>query len=811
MKLKYLAYIVASCAALLLVLFIVAYRILHASLPQLDGNIDEAALIAPVRIERDRLGVPTLQATNRMDLAFATGFVHGQDRFFQMDLSRRLGAGELSELLGAGTIEVDKRTRLFRFRHVAREALRQVPPDQRSLIDAYARGVNAGLGSLHSRPWEYWVLGSAPAQWLPEDSFLVVYAMWWDLQASGFHREILRRELNARMGGSECESGWKCGLRFFYPSRTAWDAPIDETTGAAAAETKIEIPTPDVLDIRRAGNLRDSAPIPSGRDPPVGSNGWAVAGRLTVSRAALVADDLHLGQSVPIVWYHARLRTVATETEPAVDLNGVTLPGTPMLTAGSNGNIAWGFTNSRGVWLDVAQLPCTSIDKDELHTPSGLVQLSLVREEIKVRGAASVWLEVKSGPAGVLMLAHPERQSCWFGSWLAQVPTATNFDLMGLERATSVADALALAPSVGMPHQNLVVGDRAGHIAWSIIGRIPTAAGPARSNGLSPWATAQSFPRIVDPANGRLWTANARVTSDPQQEAAIGGDDASLGAQYDVAARAHQVRDSLLSLQGPATPADMLRIQLDDRALFLSRWRELLLQLIDADGARNKPIRAEFKRLLTNWNARASIDSVGYRLVRAFHDRTQQAVWSMLLSALKIPTDDSLIADAGASVPPMQFEESLWTLVTEQPLHMLAADYGSWREFLLAELDATITELRKNCGELSRCTWGSREIVRIQHPLSRALPLISRLLDKPPIELPGDDYMPRVQQGAFGASERFAVSPGHEDQGYFHMAGGQSGHPLSPYYRAGFQEWARGEPLPFLPGPAEHTLLLRHK
>lgn len=809
MKLKYLAYIAASCAMLLLVPLVVAYRILHASLPQLDGNITEAALSASVRIERDRLGEPTLQATNRRDLAFATGFVHGQDRFFQMDLSRRLGAGELSELLGAATLEMDKRTRLFRFRHVAREALRLVPPDQRALIDAYARGVNAGLGSLRSRPWEYWALGSAPARWQPEDSFLVMYAMWWDLQASGFHREILRRELNARMGGALCESGWKCGLRFFYPSRTIWDAPVDETIDTAAAAATFAAPTPDVLDIRRAGNRSDAARVPVGRDPAVGSNGWAVAGRLTTSGAALVANDLHLGQSIPIVWYRARLRTVATETEPALDLNGVTLPGTPMLTAGSNGNIAWGFTNSRGVWLDVAQLACSSIDGDDLNTPSGSVRLSLVREEIKVRGAASVWLVVKSGPAGVLMLQHPERHSCWFGSWLAQIPTATNFNLMGLERATSVDDALALAPGVGMPHQNLVVGDRAGRIAWSIIGRVPTDTGPTRSNGLSPWATAQRFPHMVDPANGRLWTANARVTSDPQQEAAIGGDDASLGAQYDVAARAQQVRDKLLTLQRPATPADMLRIQLDDRALFLSRWRSLLLQLIDADAARDQPNRAEFKRLVTNWNARASVDSVGYRLVRAFHDRTQQAVWSMLLSALRIPIEDSLIADADASVPPMQFEESLWRLVTQQPLHLLAADWRSWREFLLAELDVTIAELRRNCGELSRCTWGAHNVVRIQHPLSGAAPLLSALVDMPPVELPGDDYMPRVQQGAFGATERFAVSPGHEDQGYFHMAGGQSGHPLSPYYRAGFQEWTRAEPLPFLPGPAEHVLLLQ--
>jgi penicillin amidase len=158
---------------------------------------------------------------------------------------------------------------------------------------------------------------------------------------------------------------------------------------------------------------------------------------------------------------------------------------------------------------------------------------------------------------------------------------------------------------------------------------------------------------------------------------------------------------------------------------------------------------------------------------------------------------------------PMQFEAPLWQLVHGQPMHMLAADYPNWREFLLTQLDATVAELEKSCGRLERCTWGSRKVVHIQHPISHGLPFLSPLLDMPALQLPGDHDMPRVQDGAFGASERFAVSPGHEDQGYFHMPGGQSGHPLSPYYRAGFLEWAHGQPLPFLPGTAEHTLTLQ--
>jgi penicillin amidase len=855
-------YILVAIAVLILLPLGIVYGVLRASLPQLDGSLVTAGLARPVRIERDRLGVPTLTAANRVDLAYATGFVHGQDRFFEMDLSRRLAAGELSELFGKVAVEQDKRTRLFHFRKVARAVIDQVPPEQRALVEAYARGVNAGVSGLGSRPWEYWVLGAPPVPWRPEDTVLVEHSMWWDLQASGLQRELLRRELNARIGGKECDAGWKCALRFFYPARTEWDAPdgvASGQAGSAAVASDIVpaasgIPGPDVLDVRGATAAAAGRGVPAAGDPATGqppermpgnespegktpgagepdtpaagempaeilaalgiptspdnlhdagSNNWALAGRLTTTGAALVASDMHLSQRVPTLWYHARLRTTGTTSEPALDLTGVTLPGAPLLVAGSNGHIAWGFTNSYGDWMNVALVPCTSVGEKELQTPSGTVPLSVEREEIRVKGAPSVVEEVKSGPAGTLLRAEPDRQACWFGSWLAMLPAATNLNLIGLERATSVDEAIALAPSVGIPHQNFVVGDREGHIGWTIYGRIPTDIGAERSNGHSPWTTAENHPRIVDPPVGRIWTANARVTDDERQEAAIGGDLASLGSEYDLGARARQIRDDLAALEGPATPADMLRIQLDDRAIFLTRWHDFLLELLDADSLRDHPRRAEFNKLLEGWQGRASVDSVAYRLVRGYHAHLEQAVWEMIARALKIPEEDSPIL-------PSQFEAPLWQLVHERPMHMLAADYPSWRDFLLATLDATIADLDKTCGpQLEHCTWGTRMVVRIQHPISHALPLLSPLLDMPAIELPGDHDMPRVQEGAFGASERFGVSPGHEDQGYFHMPGGQSGHPLSPYYRAGFLEWAHGQPLPFLPGTAEHTLTLQ--
>jgi penicillin amidase len=794
-------YVALACAVLLLAPAGAIYGLLRASLPRLDGELKAPSLAAPAHVSRDHLGVPAIEAQSRVDLAYATGFVHGQDRFIQMDLSRRLAAGELSEIIGKVAIEQDKVTRVFRFREVAREALAQAAPEERLVAEAYTRGVNAALASLRSRPWEYWVFGSPPAPWRPEDSFLVAYAMWWDLQANGFRREILRQEINASLRGKECGSGWKCGLRFLYPARTFWDAPVSPpASGSAVVEVSAGVPGPEVLDVRGKG-VSQLAPgtlwLPSA--PAAGSNNWAVAGQYTSTGAALVANDMHLGQRVPTIWYHARL-TIKGGSEPPLDLNGVTLPGTPLLVAGTNGHIAWGFTNSYGDWVDVTRVPCTAVGAAELQTPAGPIALSVAHEEIRVHGAPSVTLDVKTGPAGLLLTAQPQRGVCWFGRWLAQLPAATNFSLVNLERASSVAQALALAPTIGIPHQNFVVGDRDGHIGWAIAGRIPEDTGPERAAGHSPWS--REAPHIMDPPAGRIWTANARVTSDARQELVIGGDKAVLGSEYDLAARAHQIRDDLLALTQPATPADMLRIQLDDRALFLTRWHDLLLKLIDEDAVRGQPQRADFKRLVDQWNARASTDSVGYRLVRTYRERTQRAVWEMLLQALDIPVDENALI-------PAAFEDPLWQLVNEQPLHMLAPSYRSWREFLLAQLDATITELKASCGELERCAWGFRRAVHVQHPLSRALTMLSSFLDMPSVELPGDHNMPRVQDGSFGASERFAISPGHEKEGYLHIPGGQSGHPLSPYYRAGFDAWATGEPLPLLPGSPEHELTLR--
>lgn len=791
-----LAFVVAG-------LLVGAWLLLRASLPQIDGQVAADGAPSPVTIERDALGTPTVTGGDRAALAYGLGFAHGEDRYFQMDLARRLAAGELSALFGRVALPADRKARLFRFRRVAREIVRGLAPGERAVMDAYVRGVNAGLSSLRSRPWEYWVLRSVPEPWRDEDSVLVVHSMWWQLQyhdfASEQRREALAGALTRRLGSVRAAAV----LTFLLPAGSAWDAPAEPGSPAPVAPA---IPGPDVWTMSRGGPAANAARADVafveargiGSDARgIGSNNWALAGVHTASGSALVANDMHLALDVPPVWYRARLRT----RDGRYDLNGVTLAGVPALVAGSNGNIAWGFTNSYGDWLDLRWTPCdpkagTYRDIDGRDAP-----LALDRTRIRVKGEAPERMLIRYGAEGVVFQTRERAGAteCQLATWLAMQPGATTLGIFALEKAKNVAEALAVAPAVGIPHQNMMVGDREGRIAWTLLGRIPAARGALRAAG-GAFIDPALQPRIVDPPGGRLWSANARVVGGPAG-ALIGDDEVATGVGYDLGARASQIRDDLAALTAPATPADMLAIQLDDRALFLARWRRLFLDLLDPAALTGKPRRAEFRRLIAAPMARASTDSVAYALVRTVHHETVDAIWSAVLAGVGLAPD--------AWSPPPQFAATAAQLVAARPANWLPPAFADWRAFLLAQVDRAAMALEKDCGALERCNWGRLRPVRISHPLSGALPFAGRWLDMRVPPLPGDHDMPRVQGPAFGASERFAVSPGREAEGYLEVPGGPSGHPLSPFYRSGFDDWARGTPTPFLPGPPRHKLTLQ--
>ena len=270
---------------------------------------------------------------------------------------------------------------------------------------------------------------------------------------------------------------------------------------------------------------------------------------------------------------------------------------------------------------------------------------------------------------------------------------------------------------------------------------------------------------------------------------------------YDLGARAGQIRDGLRALE-QAVPCDLLAIQLDDRALFHERWRELLLRALTDAAVAADPRRAELRRAVEDWGGHAAIDSVGFRMVRAFRLTLAEQAFAPLTAPCKV-------ADPRFEYRRMNQQEGpLWRLVTERPPHLLDPRHRSWDDQILAAADATLATFLKDGAPLARRTWGERNTVRIQHPLSQALPFLGRFLDMPAEPLPGDGDLPRAQGVRYGASQRMVVSPGKEEEGIFHMPCGQSGNPLSPHYRDGHAAWVRGEPTPFLPGPTVATLVL---
>ena len=350
---------------------------LRASLPQLDGAIETDGVAAVVSISRDAAGIPTITAHNRLDLAYATGFVHGQDRYFQMDLIRRDAAGELSEIIGSATVSADRRNRLHRFRSKAVTALASLSELELEVLRRYSNGVNAGLASLGAKPFEYYVLGVDPEPWVPEDSLLVAYAMFIDLNDERASRDT-RRGLAARILPTEV-------MEWLYPSGSPWDAPLMGEPRAAAT-----IPAAEIFSLRDViVSARDFGE--TGESPILGSNNWAVSGDLTTSGRALVSNDMHLGLSVPNIYYRARLISTGS---PAIDVSGVSLPGQPLIIAGSSGGIAWGFTNGYGDWSDAVLLQAGN-EPETYRTPEGELPFQIFNETIESKDGDPVQYAVR--------------------------------------------------------------------------------------------------------------------------------------------------------------------------------------------------------------------------------------------------------------------------------------------------------------------------------------------------------------------------------------------------------------------------------
>ncbi|MDM7861106.1 penicillin acylase family protein [Alteromonas sp. ASW11-36] len=738
-----------------------AYIALWLSLPNLDQQ-RLAPVTATTLLERDARGHTIVTAANGMDAAYATGFAHAQDRLFQMDLLRRSGAGEIAELFGSAALPLDQRARFHQFRQRAEMITSQLPDNHRELLAAYTQGVNDAVNEMSVLPFEYLFLRQSFKPWEMADSILVSFSMYMDLQHSQVSRDLTFTRIAARYGENMVD---------FLLLPSAYQAALDNSV----------VPQPLVIDIPQLTNIdnRDWAYRAIEEPIDIGSNNWAVSGSLTSTGAGMISDDMHLGLRVPPIWY--RLSLNYQQEGQDVSLHGVSLPGSPGIIVGSNTHIAWGFTNANldnTDWIELADdTPVTSID-EVIKTPDGEHIYTILMSEY-----------------GPVKTFNEQRYAL---RWTAHFDYAVNLNHTSLATAKTVAQAREITQSMGIPVQNFVVADNSGNVGWMPAGAVTARLTPSniaipQSAVSESWSfQAHDLPAVINPDSNRIWTANARVISTQQLERFGDGG-------YALGARGLQIRDRLYERE-TFSEDDFYAIQLDNEAQFLSRWHAILTRTL-----RQSP--NEFKAdlaLLDNWQACSCPDSVGYTLVRKF--RTE------VINQLLAPIENHLHTEELTLRPVLRHvEPAINVILQQQPQLWLPEDYPNYQQFLVNMYRQSRGKLLAqyvdgDIDRLNELRWGFVNELRVQHPFSRVMPFLSGFLDMPSVPGFGDSYLPAVQNGTHGASQRLTVQPGFEHNAILTIPGGQSGHPLSPFYRLGFDDYTRAQDTPLLPGESAHKI-----
>lgn len=734
----------------------IVYGVLTLSLPTLDGKGRSDAVTQPVKVARDTLGQAVITAATRHEAAYGLGYAHGQDRFFQMDLLRRNAAGELSELFGKAALALDKKMRFHQLRKRSQAILKTLPEADKQLLKSYAQGVNEGLAQVGYPSFEYLLTGAEQQPWQSEDSLLVIFSMYLDLQTATFERDQALIQIQQQYGAKMVE---------FLTQPSQYQAALDGSVLTPYTQTIPQLPTQSLAAIKTiTANLE------------VGSNNWAVTADLTNTQAAMLSDDMHLSMAVPVIWYRAQLNY--THDNQAYQVTGVSLPGAPAIVVGSNNKIAWGFTNG---YIDTA-------DWVALTDSSKTWQ---VNEVIALPNGNSETYPLTLSEYGPVKYINNQPHAL---SWAAHQPYAVDMQLLQLEQAETVDDALNIASNVGIPVQNLMVVDSQGSAAWKHMGGIPARTAPSElaineNEYSATWQQNEVIrPFVKNPQSGRLWTGNSRVVS-AEDNARFGNGGYALGA------RATQIRDRLFEKQR-FNESDFYQLQLDNQARFLMPWHALLLEQLKKQPARYK----DHINALENWQQCACPQSIGYTLVKTYRDELINILFSSIETTLNQQ-------DGTLKYVKRDLEPAVWQLIKAQPTSWVNPQFTNWEQQLQGAFEQTLTQLTAKFGSnMQNWQWGKVNELTIEHPFAKQIPILSKLLNMPTAPGFGDSYMPAVQKRGFGASQRFIAQPGHLESAILTVPGGQSGHPLSEFYRAGFDEYVEGKHTPLLPQTFMHQI-----
>ncbi len=763
---------------------------LYTSLPVLDGEQRLSMLSLPVTVVSDRYGIPTIKAQSYLDAVRALGYVTARDRLSQMDLARRLSGGRLSEVIGKAAVRSDKRQRVLGFRGVAKAIIAHLPKDQEEVLQAYTEGVNSFMEQMDTPPVEFLLLRYRPEPWTIEDSIL--------LELNMFQR------LN---GGAQDERMMTIMEEVLPPEVVAFLTPdTDEHTivllGGNESHRPIRpIPVESMALIRRMSHQKGEGTTTLGHTEEfiVGSNNWAVDKSKTLDGRAILANDMHLTLSVPNIWYRA---TIQYE---GIAISGVLIPGIPLVVAGSNGHVAWGFTNIGGDFLDFVRLEINPKNPEEYKTRHGWKRFGISQEIIKVKDDADVIQDIRLtiwGPVSEIpLMGQPVALH-----WTALDPTAVDIGLHHMNRAKTLEDAMYVMNRFKGPPLNAILADETGRIAWTYCGKIPIRNGfdgafsKSWSEGDIGWQgyiPPDELPRVIDPPSGFLTTANNRTLGKDYPHV--------IGHNFDYSYRAHQISKKIKEAD-QITEQDMFQLQLDTTSDFYDFYRQLALDVLTEEVIADKPLLRKVRKHVEGWNGKAGLKSVGFGLLVRFREVLADDVFGPFLLLCREKDRRFSYAWSNKETPLRMMLTNRIPEILPDPEH-----FPDWDAFVLGKLEKAVQDLRKNykARSLGELTWGLMNRAMISHPLGRGIPVLGKLLNMPRDPLPGGPFSIRYSGGSIGASQRLVVSPGQHEDGILHMPCGQSGHPFSTNYNDQHSSWVHGDPLPFLPGPTTHTLTLR--
>jgi penicillin amidase len=789
--LKKLLYVLAGVLALVVIAVIGGRVWLGRSQPDPSRGAALAGLRAEVEVWRDSLGVPHVWAKDEEDLFRAIGYVHAQDRLFQMEMFRRVADGRLAEILGEDLVDTDKFLRTVGMGRGAAENEARLAPEHRRALQAYADGVNAWMRTHRGPlPPEFVTLRFTPEPWTVRNTLSIAKIMAWDL--ADWELGLNLQRAVDKVGEEKARE-----LFPFYPANGTTILGADaDWQGRGTAPP----PAPAALAPRVSGRV----PLPD--VPPLAlelletvsashaSNSWVIGGSRTRSGKPILANDMHLSLRAPAIWYLAALHG------GGFNVAGMTLPGVPVVVAGHSDRVAWGYTNAMVDDVDFFVEQVDSANPNRYRTPEGWAEMTVRPETIQVKGGEPIVHNVRTTRHGPVLSDAEDRGGDRVLSmqWTAYAPSTEVVALLGMNTARNADEFTTALRGFNNPHQNVIFADRDGRFGYWMGGRVPIRRG---GDGVLPqpgwtgeadwtgWLAFDQHPHVLNPADGFVVTANNR-----QVGAAYPHHITSNWAEPWRATRIRQLVEAGSGL----TAADVARQQMDVRDVFALRHLPFAIQ------AAERGSLADAARELRAWNGEARMDSRGAALFYTWFDELRTRVGNDEFGGQNVyfprTTMDRILEQGGGA----------WVddVTTEGKTETLG--------------ELAVEAMRTASQTVGTQTWGALHQTQIAHPLG-VVDVLDRMfkLNIGPFPNGGSYYTVNVSgwsarkppfTNTYGSSQRHVVDMADPDgSGGFVIPTGQSGIPFSPHYRDQTPLWREGRLwlIPLDRGKAERRAVSR--